>query len=427
MHGAADLFISTLPVSLNTFHTPRPRKGLIRFLAWVNDALVLPHLARIRHVHLPEEDATRLRSALRNPSVICPNHPEFFTDWMLDKWLGSRFDPLTANWADPEIVNGMGGIARRFWLANNLVAAVRGEALEDALAYSAATLMRGHAVLIHPEGEVNWDNEALGSVKGGCVQIAQRAATQSKRTACIVPVVWFIRFCEDATPGLQAELDYVQQRLGFRSSRLQGPAERMNELYLALLEREASRYQLSTGTAGQSFLERFDIALDDALQRLSEHWADQLAVDAAATPWDAARNWIRATRRRRGDVAPELRHQVGTLERMLRLLPARGDKTHLTQEQVAERVKRLRSDWLHASIRDQAARFVPRAAATREVFINVAEPVQIEPGEDAAQVDQHLAVLSQRMREAIEIARQAGLTRLGAPVRYLNPFLYPVK
>src|SRR5690242_3344409 len=111
--------LSPQPVSLNTFHTPKPRKELIRLLGWLNDRLVLPRLARIRQIHLPAEDAARLRSALHGPAVICPSHPEFFTDWMLDKWLGSQFDPLTASWADPEIVNGMGAAARRFWLANN--------------------------------------------------------------------------------------------------------------------------------------------------------------------------------------------------------------------------------------------------------------------------------------------------------------------
>src|SRR6185503_1657641 len=122
--------------------------------------------------------------------------------------------------------------------------------------------------------------------------------------------------------------------------------------------------------------------------RLTEHWSTHLSVDAAPTPWELARNWIRATRKRRADLPADLRHQIGTLERMLRLLPARGDKSHLTQEQVAERVKRLRSDWLQASIRDQAARFVPRAAAAREVFMSVAEPVQIGPNDDVVQVDQ---------------------------------------
>jgi hypothetical protein len=111
---------------------------------------------------------------------------------------------------------------------------------------------------------------------------------------------------------------------------------------------------------------------------------------------------------------------------MLRLLPARGDKSHLTQEQVAERVKRLRSDWLHSTLRDQVARFFPRAAAPREVFMTVGEPVDVVAcGASSAQIDVHLQSLTERMRSGIESARQAALNRLGAPVRYLNPFLHP--
>jgi hypothetical protein len=411
-------------MSSNVFHTPRPRKGLIRLLATANDRVVLPYVARIRAIHLPPADAERLRTALQGPTVICPNHPEFFTDWMLDKWLGSRFAPLAANWADPEIVNGMGTMVRSFWLANNLVAAVRGDELERALDYSAAQLAGGHAALIHPEGEVNWDNEALGTLKSGCLQIAMRGAALAGRDACVVPIAWFIRFCEDATPGLQSELDYVQSRLGFRSDRLQGPAERMALLYGALLERETSRYDIDTGKPGQPFLERFDIALASALALLSLHWSEHISVSAGATPWETGRNWIRAVRKRRADLPRDLIHQVGTLERMLRLLPARGDKTHLTQEQVGERVKRLRADWLTKGVRDQLSRFVPRAAATREVFMSVGEPVTVRAGRPE-EMDALLGALTDRLRSATETARQAGLERLGAPVRYLNPFLYP--
>ena len=62
-----------IPVSLNTFHAPRPSRRLIQLLGGVNDAIVLPHVARIRKIHLPEADAARLHIALKNPTVICPN------------------------------------------------------------------------------------------------------------------------------------------------------------------------------------------------------------------------------------------------------------------------------------------------------------------------------------------------------------------
>jgi hypothetical protein len=414
-------------MSSQVFHTPRPNRALIRVLGWVNDKLVLPHVARILEVHLPQADTAALRSHLRSPFVICPNHPEFFTDWMLDKWLTSRFAPLAAPWAAPDIINGMGKLATKFWLANNLVAAVRGEALDSAMEYSAANLAAGRGAMIHPEGEVNWDNEALGRLKSGCVQIARRGAGRSERPALIVPVVWFIRFCDDATAGLEKELDYVQQRLGFRSGRLGGPAERMVQLYTALLERETSRFNIDAGKTGQSFLARFDIALSSALDLLAKHWPAMMPQTSDTDAWEMARAWIRAARNQGREAPSDFRHQIGTLERLMRLVPARAEKTHLTQEQVSERIKRLRADWLHGTLRDKASRFIPRAVARREVFMRVGKPVEVAAGEQgAAGAEPLLAALSQNMLEVMEVARQDGIARLGPPVRYLNPFAYPV-
>jgi 1-acyl-sn-glycerol-3-phosphate acyltransferase len=415
------------PMSSQVFHTPRPNRTLIRILGWVNDKLVLPQVARVLEVHLPQADQAAIHSCLRSPFVICPNHPEFFTDWMLDKWLTSRFAPLAAPWAAPDIINGMGALATKFWLANNLVAAVRGEALESAIEYSAGNLAAGQGALIHPEGEVNWDNEALGRLKSGCVQIARRGAARAARPALIVPVVWFIRFCDDATAGLEKELDYVQERLGFRSGRLGGPAERMVQLYTALLERETSRFNIDAGKAGQSFLARFDIALASALDLLAQHWPALKPQTNESDAWELARVWIRAARNQGRDAPSNFRHQIGTLERLMRLVPARAEKTHLTQEQVSERIKRLRADWLHGTIRDKASRFIPRAVARREVFMRVGKPVEVAAGEQGASgTEPMLAALSQTMRESMEVARQDGIARLGPPVRYLNPFAYPV-
>ena len=89
---------------------------------------------------------------------ITPNHPEFFTDWMLDKELAARYAPMMANWATHDIVNGMGRWGQKFWLANNLIAQVPGDT-EQALAYSIDTAATGTPVLLHPEGSDNSDDD----------------------------------------------------------------------------------------------------------------------------------------------------------------------------------------------------------------------------------------------------------------------------
>ncbi len=222
------------------------------------------------------------------------------------------------------------------------------------------------------------------------------------------------------------ELDYVQERLGFRSGRLGGPAQRMAQHYTALLERETSRFDIDSGKSGQGFLERFDIALAGALEMLAKHWPASVPQAGTGDPWEIARLWIRAARAQGKEAVVAFRQQIATLDRVMRLVPARAENTHLTQEQVAERVKRLRSDWLHGSLRDKASRFIPRAVAGREIFMRVGRPVEVSGGDaPASQANPMLEVLDRHLRDALEAARLDGLAQLGPPVKYLNPFVHP--
>ena len=113
---------------LNTFVTPKPHVGLIRALIpfnrlvnlkgipllrdipYLNRLPIIRGLCDIREIDLDDASKALLAYAMngKTASFITPNHPEFFTDWMLDKEIASRFYPLTANWATHRIVNGMG-------------------------------------------------------------------------------------------------------------------------------------------------------------------------------------------------------------------------------------------------------------------------------------------------------------------------------
>ena len=401
------------------FHTPYPRPALMRALGWVTDRVVLPRVARVQEIHLGDAEAARLRVALEAPFVLCPNHAEYFTDWMLDKWLTGRFAPRAASWADPGVVNGMGRMMRALWLSNGLVAAVRGSELEKALAYSGRCLAQGHGALIHPEGQVNWDNESLGTMRAGAIRIAEHGASLAGRSAHVVPLTWFIRFREDATPGLQRELDYVESRLGVHAPRLAGPAQRLGVLYTTLLEREAKTFGIELGPREDGFARRFDHGLAHAMQRLAAAWPQYRPTALPATAEAAARAW-RSAARKHTETPPEFRRQIVVLDKMLRLVPAAVGEPTVTQEQVSERIKRLRLDWLRGTTRDSVSRFVPRAAALRDVFVRVCEPLVVGPTQEH---DALLAELRERMLTSLALARQDGLDALGPPVRYANPFL----
>ena len=132
------------------YRDPRPSAALIRAVGWLNRLLVLPWLTRLASFDLPRADLARLRAAVRpgTAAFLGPNHPEFFTDWMIDKELSFRVSPLMAHWASYEIVN-VSPLAQWLWLRNNLIANVPGGGGRE---YSIRWALAGHGVLLHPEG-----------------------------------------------------------------------------------------------------------------------------------------------------------------------------------------------------------------------------------------------------------------------------------
>ncbi len=91
-----------------TYREPRPRPWLIRLLGPVNRHVMLGPVLRLRAFDLPAADLARLRAAVNRGTAafLGPNHPEFMTDWLIDKELSRRVSPLMAHWASYEIVNG---------------------------------------------------------------------------------------------------------------------------------------------------------------------------------------------------------------------------------------------------------------------------------------------------------------------------------
>ena len=137
-------------------------------------------LANVRHLDLPADDEARLGAVCGagKATFITPNHPEFFTDWMIDKEIIARVSPLAAAWATHVVVNGLGRLAQKFWLANNLIAQIPGNSA-PARAHSVAWALDGHGVLLHPEGGVGWHNDHVAPLMPGAVEMALEALQRS--------------------------------------------------------------------------------------------------------------------------------------------------------------------------------------------------------------------------------------------------------
>ena len=81
------------------YRDPSPAPWLIHLLGVVNRAWMLPAVLKIRRFDLPQADEARLRAAV-NPKTVAflgPSHPEFLTDWMVDKEISRRVSPLMAH------------------------------------------------------------------------------------------------------------------------------------------------------------------------------------------------------------------------------------------------------------------------------------------------------------------------------------------
>jgi hypothetical protein len=228
------------------YRGPAPNPWLIRLLGPVNRRVVLGPLLRLRRFDLPAQDLARLRAAV-NPGTAAflgPNHPEFLTDWMIDKEISRRVSPLMAHWASYEIVNGS-SFTQRFWLANNLIANAPGG---DGKEYSIRWALAGHGVLLHPEGTATWQGERVGPLLPGIVDMAWDAARQLRsrrvsRPVFVVPIVWRLRFIGDPAHGLEREMAHIERALGLPAGR-GGGENRFAALLGSLLVHQAARLGL---------------------------------------------------------------------------------------------------------------------------------------------------------------------------------------
>jgi len=228
------------------YRDPAPAPWLIHAIGPVNRHLLLRALLRLSAFRVPPAELARLRAAVgpATAAFLAPNHPEFMTDWLIDKEISRLVSPLMAHWASYEIVNGS-PLGQRFWLANNLIANAPGG---DGKAYSVRWALAGHGVLLHPEGTATWQGDRVGPLLPGIVDMAWDAARQLRelgeaRPVYVVPLVWRLRFLTDPAAGLQREMAQIERALSLPAGR--GAVEaRFAALLGQLLTRQCARLGL---------------------------------------------------------------------------------------------------------------------------------------------------------------------------------------
>jgi hypothetical protein len=428
---------------IDVFVAPRPKRWMIRATTVINRVAMLHGvsglrdiwpfslvpgirgISNVRIVDLPDADFERLKATCGagKATFIVPNHPEFFTDWMIDKELLWRTAPMAASWATHTVVNGPGGLMQKFWLANNLIAQIPGNS-DGSRRYSVEWAAKGNGVLLHPEGSVGWHNDWIAPLLPGAVEMAADALALGRGTmpdfrTFVVPVGWKFVFLDDAEPGLRKEAAYVRRRLGLPPARRAvSSAQQVFDIYDALTRRDFERYGLTA--SGSSPLRQRHAALLDLLGgMLTEAIGFDKTNASREELLRAARRWLRENRSVEKRRREEVRELLDDLARVARLGAFAFEAEDITQEQVAEHLKRLRNDYCKGTLRDSINRFVPQPVAPRKAIIRVPEPIEIL--DTKPDVEKILAELRHRLQAALDQIN-AELRGQGAFRVEKNPF-----
>ena len=368
---------------VRAWREPSPQPWLIHALGPVNRALLLHGALRLRRFELPAADLARLRAAVHpgTAAFLGPNHPEFTTDWLIDKEISRSCAPLMAHWASYEIVNGS-PLTQRFWLANNLIANAPGG---GGKAYSVRWAMAGRAVLLHPEGTATWQAERTSPLLPGIVDMAWECAERLRdegaaRRTYVVPLVWALDFAADASAGLHREMALIERALGLPAGRDgDAPGERFAALLVHALRTRCAALGLPEPAIAQprDYFPAQATTMRAIRAALAERHGE---FDEDMT---RAQHRLRAAIRRRakedGDESAARRDRalVTELQRLHSFDPALYDRPTLTQEQVAENLKRVRSALVTSGWRNALHNLVPVAVAPRVAHVRVPEPLDV--------------------------------------------------
>lgn len=431
---------------LTTFRAPAPSLRMIKALGPVNRWLTLGGIPGLRavpglgelplirglvdvpHIDFPAADQDRLRNAVNGQTAafITPNHPEFFTDWMLDKEVLGRVAPLAACWATHVVVNGMGNAAQTFWLKNNLIAQIPGAEGNPGKEHSITWALKGHGVLLHPEGDVGWHGDYVAPLFTGAADMALEAARRvaasgEARPVFIAPVVWKLVFTRDVTRRLNRELAYVERRLGLPdASHCDSPAARLYAAYDALLARDEAAFGL--GVSSRPYFNRYHILLDElrarliaALDTLGASPARDGSVEALIRRGE---RWMREAPNPHA-MYKQIRDMSRTLRQLCRMRPEIYRTPVLSQENVAEGIKRIRNDYCLGNKRDMLNKFLPTPAGPRIAIVRVPDAIAV--GGEPQTARELTDLLRGRMQGALD-AINADLARDSRRIRYPNPF-----
>ena len=395
---------------------------LLRLIPVIRDLPMVHGYFWVRAIDIPAVDRRNLENAVNRATVsfMGPNHPEFGTDWMIDKQLSTLVAPRMASWADRGIV----AAAPRFWGMNNLVANDGGEAAKE---YSVDWALTGEGVLLHPEGSVRWTNDRVHPLFPGIAQMAMMAAHRTNKPVYIVPLVWKYRFVGDVSGRIHREMRIIEAGLGLPRMEIPSVPLRFGALQTNILALRMTHHGYKDPVATSDFFAR--------QRAFQQHLIDMLEqrhpVDGAG---QSDKRIARITRVIRGKLAlasgqgrAELREDIDMADEARRLGEFSRDiygTPTLSQEQLFESLKRTRDRLLRRGWKHTVANMLPRPFGPRVVHVGVPQALRVSAVSPAHASGYEVSLLElarARMQETLDEIN-GRIAPDVARFSHLNPF-----
>src|SRR5262245_49360988 len=339
------------------------RLPLVWKLPLVGDVPNPGSTAKVLEVDFPTSEIGRFKQFI-NPQTaafVGPNHPEFWTDWSLDKYFADRVSPKMSHWAWYGTVNA-NRFMQGFWLRNNLISnAPSGK--EEAKQYAIDWAKRGYGNLLHPEGSVHWTANKVQPIFGGIIEMSLRTSREfiesgDPRPVYAVPMLSKYFFIEDVSAALAAEIGRIERKLAFSSDRQARLEDRFFALQERILARQLAKFNVesaATKIAPQNFFVVQRQFQEELLGRLRAIYGDRAGnLAAQLRAYEKEIKLLRPASRAASDDPSLRRYREETrLVAEIRRLDTFQAEVYategLTQEQIAETLKRTKRDLVNVT------------------------------------------------------------------------------
>lgn len=403
--------------AMSRFKAPQPVRWIQKLMSplarWA-----LRSRFEIKEMDFPEADRARLAAATdpKNAFFFGPVHPEFGTDWIIDKVITDQYAPETMHWAARDVVK----LAPRLLSANNLLANDGGEAAKE---LSIQNARAGKGVLLHPEGTVLWTADRTNTIFPGIDDMAEETARRegpSGKPVYIISPVWKAEYTTDVSAALLDEMSFIEKSLRLPQHRGLLVSDRFGELQESILAIQQLKFgvvdPLPHGINSElDFFARQEKVRQAIVDRLK---ASHRVAESSSMEKTVQRliKVIRAERKAAliaGDQAKAdaLKKDLAAAEEAKRLgkftREIYGAKPTLTQEEIGESLKRLRADLVTGGLGNVIENMAPKPYGSRVLHVRIPEPIRVDPSSSETS-EQRLA----RVRESM----QGTLDRINAEI-----------